>query len=298
MLFNQQMLADITEITLKNRLGSFVIKKNIAPNSTWNLTSPRSLKAQVKTVEKILYSLKQIKIRKIFPKDPIYILNFTLNSPQIEITLKNKGGTQQKLQLGLVNPIDNSTYGMLSNTEAIYHLDAMKYPLTTLDLSDFIDSRVFSFKPQNIASLKLYKGKKKNNNVQLYIAEQKNKWVNGINKRPLNHSLVQQHIEKLTSFKGQIILDKMTKPLIEAIDKFKQAPLYTLEVKKDGQQTLLTYLISPIISSLPDVKMEKRQNFIIQASDSKHPFILHKETLFFFRKKISSFRGIQKGIRI
>jgi hypothetical protein len=64
-----------------------------------------------------------------------------------------------------------------------------------------------------------------------------------------------------------------------------------LEIK-NKEEELITYTVSPIINSLPQIKTEVRQNFIIQSSARDYPFLLNKDALKLFEKRDNSFKKL------
>ncbi|MBT3584176.1 MAG: DUF4340 domain-containing protein [Halobacteriovoraceae bacterium] len=282
-LFQGNFLEGIRGIYLKNRLGEFEFLKNSgARESGWELLTPRNFPANPKAVARILDSLKNIKIRKIYQKDPINMANFSLDSPLLSLRLSLENGESIELEVGLVNPIDNSTYLMSSHQNAIYHVDALQFAMESLDLADLIDSKIFSIEPENIASLKIYRGAKRGNPPHLLLTKLNGQW-GGKKNHPMPNAKVFKYLKKLASLKSTFILDKASEDLTKKLNKYLSTPLYTIEIE-DLEKNSFTYNISTVINALPQIKMEKRTNFIIQASDRRYPYLVNKEYLRTFNK--------------
>lgn len=280
-LFTSDQIDGVDNISLASNLGRFSLAKN---NGQWIITQPRRINANENTINKLLDSLKNVKIKKIFPKDPINLSNFSLDNPTSTITLKNEEGVNETISFGLINPIDNSTYVVSDSDNAIYHVNAVKFSLEKLDLPSLIDSRVFSYAPNDIRAITVI------NSGKLRFAFERNKndiWVSG--KSALDDERVQDFLVKLTSFKSNLILDKRTDKMNERIDRYLQKPYFKIIVKiKTGEE--IEYDLSWVLSSLPDLNIEKKENFIIRASNREHPFLVSKEYLSVLYKRIKSFR--------
>ena len=290
-LFANQQLDSLKAITLKNNLGSFQLEQTQEDNSNpWYLTAPRRIPANKEQIDNVLSILKNIKIRKVFPKDKINIQNFLLDQPLLELTIMDEAGMKSKLSLGLVNPIDNSTYAMLSTHQAIYQINTPNYSFGNLDYSHFVDSRIFTFDPLKVKSLKIYKNKKRPGQLRLHFSRKKNQWV-GKTGHLLEHEKVQKTIKEIAQIRSAFILDKSDKEMEERLTKFMDRPLLIIEVK-DQEDQIYQYILSNYISSLPKLKLEKWQNFAITASNRRYPYILKREILKKFPKSEKSFRAL------
>ena len=251
----------------------------------WRLTYPRELPASSDALENIFETLSNVKIRKIYQQDLINISNFSLNRPliQIEFHYQDK---KNKLSFGLINPIDDSTYVMRSDTNAIYHVDALSRPLETLTFSNIIDSKIISFNQNDIKSIKIRISDRRK--ILLSVIKNEHEWKNqkGVS---LNREKIEEYIKSLLSLKSSLILDKVSEKAQRRINHYLSNPLYSMEVMNQ-KGVMITYKISSIITSLPSVKMEKRQYFIVEASHREYPFLLEKNHLHLFSKNWRSFQ--------
>ena len=286
LLLDGNKLANVRGLSLKNHLGNFQMEKD--PSGTWYLTSPRQLAANPKLINEILKSLEQINIKKVYSRDPINIANFSLQTPLITLTLKYAEEEDDVLRFGLINPIDNSTYIMVSERAAIYHTTTQKMALETLELIHFIDSRIFPQEPSNITELKILKGAQKDNNLRIQFIKKDNLWVDRRGQE-LDQEKALAFINELISIKSEIILDKMDEKLTQSLERNFKAPQYTIELTDDNEQQI-TYVISGIIGTLPGIKLEKWQNFAITASNRTHPYIVKRAVLNIFNKSQTNFR--------
>ncbi|WP_372654824.1 DUF4340 domain-containing protein [Halobacteriovorax sp.] len=288
LLIKPEQIDQIESIQLDNRLGEFKINKD--KSNQWTLTSPRNLPSNTTTVANILNNLKEIKIRQILPKDTINISNFSLDSPLMKIKITYFGGKENVLNIGLVNPIDNSTYVTFSNKEAIYHVDALKTSMEGLSLSNFIEPRVFTQELSSIDNLKIYRGKIPSTNLRLSVKSEGDRWLDQSG-NTLEPKDVEDYLKEILNLKSALILDKRTEKLDDALERYFARPSYTAEImNKDGEKVF--YEVSYLINSLPDIKMEKRQTFIVKASNRPHPYVIEKQHLNMFSKSQRSFKKL------
>ncbi len=279
-LFFQENLHTAKEVWLKNRLGEFRFKKG---PSGWNLTVPRKLPAEEKSLARIFQTLKNIKIKKVYLKDPLTLSSFSLDDPLIEVKLIHEDGDQDEIKFGMIDSISNSTYLTVTDKNAIFQIDMLNYSLEKLNIADFINPRIFSQSPMKITSVKIFQGTK----LKLTLSQKEGKWL-GKNGRALALPKVQEYIGDLTSLKSDVILDEIPTKVKKRIDTYLSKPLYTLEIL-DEMGNKYTYNVSTIINSFPNLKIERKQSFIITASNRDHPYLLSKKYLKLFSKRDRSF---------
>ena len=282
LLFKSSDFENIKKIILQNQLGTFHLKRNYETGK-WDISHPRHLPANPKTVQNIINSLSNITIFKIFRLDKINTSHYSLDNPTTVITLVENDNDEQKIKFGLINPVDNSTYITHSSHNDIYHIKTLDNPVETYVLADFIDSKIFSLPSKEISKINIYRGIRKNNFLNLTISKSNNVW-HGKNNRKLSEKKINNFFNKLTSLKSHIILDKTSERLEKNLNKYLKNPLYTVEIE-DTNNSKTTYIVTSVINSLPEVKIEKRQNFMIKASNRKFPYILNKDFLNLFAQK-------------
>jgi len=290
LLFNSAELENIQSLKITNRIGTYHLSRGSKDSKDqWLLKFPRNLHADNQMTEKILASLQEIKIRKIYNLDPINKANFSLDAPLVTITLGYEKGVEKILRIGLINPIDNSTYLTVSGKDAIYHVDSIKGKIEANDLSDFIDSKIINISSTKIKSLKIFKGTRKGN-PQLFLNKKENTWL-GKKGKVLEEDKVKAYLSHLYKLKSQIILDSLTEDLQKNIKKYLDSPLYTMIIDFGNSQKV-TYKVSSLVSSLDGIKIDKRQAFIIKVSNRKHPYLIAKENLKLFSKSQRSFKAL------
>ena len=266
------------EMILKNNLGTFHFQRlTTVSNTSWNMISPRQLPANSSLLDNILNDLGKVQIKNIHQNDPINVSNYSLDSSQLQITLIDSNGKESILKFGLINPLDNSTYVNLSDKNAIYQIDNITTTLNTLDLANFIDTRVFGFAPETITAIKILKRKNSGNQTSFLVTKTKDSWL-GQKERKLNSKSVHQFLQQLTTIKSPLILDKMTTNLQKKLDQYLSKAAFEINITKQNKRKY-SYTLSGLVHSLPGVKLEKWQHFIIKPSHRDFLYILPKNFL-------------------
>ncbi len=289
-LFRPGQILGVREVILKNNLGTFHFGRAATdPNTPWTMISPRQLPANSNLLKNILSDLNKVQIRSVHQNDPINIANYSLDSTSLQITLIDSNQKESTLKFGLINPLDNSTYVSLSDQDAIYHIDNITTTLNTLDLANFVNTRIFSFDPQKVSKITIYRGLKEDKKVNFLIEKKEINWF-GQGDRRLNTEAVQQYLSQLTELKSSLILDEITEDLQKGIDEYLTKPAFEMIVETEAGAEY-SFLLSGLVRKLPGIKLEKYQNFIIQPSNRKFPYVLSRKMLETFQKSERGLRG-------
>jgi hypothetical protein len=289
-LFKPGQILGIRELILKNNLGTFHFEKSATdPDTPWTLISPRKLPANSSLVKNILKDLNQVKIRSVHQMDAINVSNYSLDNTSLEVTLVGSNDKDTTLKFGLVNPIDNSTYVSLSDQKAIYHIDNISTSLNTLDLGNFVDTRIFTFDPAQITEFKIYRNRNESKKLVFFAALEKEGWV-GQQKKTLKTEAVKEYFSLLADLHSNFILDKVNEKLQLDISEYLKKPSFTISVL-DRKGSKYNYTLSGLVRSLSGLKIEKWQNFIIQPSNREFPYILGKKNLSLFNRSERRMKG-------
>lgn len=161
-LFNPEELQLIQGLTINNKLGEFELKRSEPFElNRWQLTAPRQLEASSQTISLIMDTLKSITIKKVFDKDPINMASFSLSVPVMTIQINTIGSEATSvLEVGLTNPIDNSTYLTFAGQQVIFQVETFKAPLETFDLAQFVNTSLFLDQQSEVNYIALYRGAK------------------------------------------------------------------------------------------------------------------------------------------
>ncbi len=285
-LFTKSDVQSISQIKIKTSIDEFSLNK--AEGNNWILSKPRVIDANLEIVNKILETLEDIKIKRIYPKDQINLANFSLDNPISTLTIKDKNEEIKTLSFGLVNPIDNSTYLSVSGDNAIYHINVLKMSFEKIELSSIIDSQIFNFNWNQVKELKIYPQRQTTPALAIEKSTDGTNWMSG--QMNLDEEKIGEYLNELISMKSHIILDKTDDELTAELDKILSVPFFKIVIVTTKDETN-TYDISYFVNTLPNVKIEKKQNFIIRASNRKHPFLVNKDFMKLFYKRSNQFKG-------
>ncbi len=282
-LFIDQDFQDLNNILLKNQLGNYQLEKK---NGEWGLKYPKQTEVEGTFVDGFIETLKNIKIKKTFKPDPINMANFSLTTPLVEIVLIKENGERKIIRLGLINPVDNSTYLTISDQNIIYHIDALSTSLNALNLSDLIDSKIFSFTKDDLSSLKVFKGDKKIERLLLAFSKNAEGWGSREGSI-LNTTKVSAFLEKLLTLKN-LPLSSPNPELLKGLENSQEAPLYTLELEGNDHK-VVTYKILAIQNEIPEVELKNKPLALIKASNKEFPSIITRESLSVLEKTEKDF---------
>lgn len=287
-LFPEGEFDHLRALTITNRLGAFTFERSL-DGEQWRMTSPRSVMANPQPLERVLTALKDIRIRRIYDRDPINSSNYSLDNPQIKISMLTEDLNEKEIHFGLVNPVDNSTYLHILKSDSIYHVDSLNFSLENLDIVNFIDTRVFATPIDQIAKLKIRRDRQ-DQSPHLDIRLEDGIWIDSSN-RQLDSSPVESFLTELANLRSLFIIDKANEDLTSAIEKEFEKPAFFIQLI-DKQGLEFSYKVSSIVNTLPELKIEKRQNFLIQTSHRDYPFLLPKEHFELFSKRNNQFSGL------
>lgn len=282
-LYKARELDFVTKITLKNKSGIYVFDK-IEKNqiSPWHLSSPRSVTANSIFIEKLFNSLITIKIKNIFPNDPINKSNFSLEKPNASVIMEGAApNTAITLDIGLLNTIDNTTYVKVSSRNNIYQVEVPSVSLENATILDLIESKIFSIDLESINSFKVSFHNKSSSEINIH--KKNNTWVNNEDTL-LAQDKVDEYFQDLSTIKSSFVLDSQTDQQKKQISSLSRNPDITLTAK-DNKGNIITYRISSLIYNFPDLDLKGSPYFVVSISNNQTAYIVKKEFLDLFNKK-------------
>jgi len=290
-LFTDQDFQELSTIFIKNQLGNFQLEKQ---SDTWNLKYPKLAKVEDLFIEGFIETLKNIKIKKTFKPDPINMANFSLTTPLVEIVLIKQNAERQIIRLGLINPVDNSTYLTTTDQNIIYHIDALSTSLNALNLADLTESKIFSFNKDDLSSLKIFKGVKKIDKIFLAISKNAEGWGSREGSI-LNKVKVNLFLEKLLNLKS-LSSNSSNQDVLKNLKNAQILPLYTLEMEGSDHK-MVTYSIYPITKDMLENELETELDskekstslVLIKASNKEFPSIVTSDALNILEKNEKDF---------
>lgn len=282
-LYTNSDFEKISKLNLKSNLGDFNLVKE--DKNTWMMTTPRRINANSEIVTKILKALEDIKIKKIYPNDQINVANFSLDKPVATLTITDDKNESKILSFGLINPIDSSTYLQVKGENVIYHINVLDFSLEKLDVTNLIDTQIFSSNVLAVSELKIFPPR--TSIPSFNVLKKENEWSSGNLK--LDSASVVSFIEEIKAIKTHIILDQIDETMVLEMEKIFQNSANKIEITED-KGSVITYDISQPFNSLTNIKVEKRQNFLIRASNRKHVFVVNKDYLKLFSKRVNQLK--------
>lgn len=278
-----RILKSTVSFRFKNRIGEYQLTKE---QDGWLMQEPRVIPAKEETIKRVMQSLSKIKIHTVHQFEPINFQSFSLDKPIIEIQLYTKLNEKYDVKIGLMNPINNTSYMTVSGHNRIFQTNLFEGRLEKLELSDFIESQIFSKNIADITDFKLFQGKNNNpfNDFTLKDNEWKTKKYRVISEEKLKNKLTQ-----IFEIKTHMIIDQVDSEVKTLLDNYLENPLYRIELT-DSNKNKVTYKISTLIKAVPELKLDKRQYFIMSASDRKYPYIINKNYLDEFVIRYSDLR--------
>lgn len=278
------IIANLKTIRLKNRLGKYTV--TLSESGHWRLVEPRKMPAPEKTIRNIVESLQKISIHTLHQKEPINLQSFSLDSPIAILDLYTKLDEHIEVKIGLVNPINNTSYMTVSNQDVIFQTNALGAKLELLRLSDFVDSNIFSSPLSQIKSFELFAGKNQDSSNKL------TKTTNGWDSkryRSITDSNVEKTINSLLSIKSHMIIDSSDEKLKNLLNNYLENPQYRVRIETLNGD-IQNYVISGLVRSIPDLKIEKRQYFIMKSSEREYPHLINKDYFSLFQIRYSDLK--------
>lgn len=267
------IIANLKSIRLKNRLGKYTV--TLDDNGQWNLVEPRKMPAPLKTIESLTRSLEALSIHTLHQKEPINLQSFSLDNPVAILDLYTKLDEHIEIKLGLVNPVNNTSYITVSNHNIIFQINSLASKPELLKLSDFIDANIFSHSLNEIKEFSLYRGKNRDSSNTL--SKRPDGWESK-RYRSISDASVERTLANILSVKSHMIVDSQDEKLLNLLNNYLDNPLYRINVQTtDGKSA--EYIVSGLLASVPDLKIEKRQYFLMKSSLRRYPHLIHKDYL-------------------
>lgn len=277
------IMANIQTIRIKNRIGNFTFSQQ---DGQWLMKEPRVMPAKIKTINQVLEALNNVNINTIHQYEPINIQNFSLDRPIMVIDLYSKLEETLQIKVGLINPINNTSYITVSGNQTIYQIELLKNNIELLNLSDFIESSIFSTPIDEVAEFHLFRrGVAESHNS---ITKKSDEWTSKKYKK-ITKANVDKKLNDIFNIKTHMIVDKQDEKLQNFISNYIETPLYTIKIKTKNNKNI-SYQITTLIKALPELKLSKRQYFIMTASDRQYPYIIEKQFLDEFIIRYSELR--------
>jgi len=148
---------DITQISVKNPEGEFVLQKD---KDNWKLVQPLGTKADKSTADSLASDLAQAKTERALDEPNPNFKNFGLDPAAVKLTVKLGSGQTHELELGDKDFSSSSVFARIPGQKKILVLSSSLHSSATKKLIDFRDKNVLEFQRDQLKAMNiLAKGK-------------------------------------------------------------------------------------------------------------------------------------------
>ena len=271
----KDILYKAQNIVFENRLGIFKVTKKA---DSWMLEEPRVIPAKTETIQKIIDIISQISVKTIHQYEPINIQSFSLNNPIMKILIQGKDKKGLDLKIGLINPIDETSYITVNDTELIYQTNLLTGKLESLELADFIDSKIFTPSITEVENIKFFTGQ--NSQERNKFTFKNGSW-DSLRYNVFSQEKLQNKIQEILDIRTHAIIDKSSEEVSNLLQNYLDNPRYRISIRTINNKTI-TYKVSYLTREIKELKIEKNQFFIMSASNRPYPYIIPKKFLDIF----------------
>ena len=294
-LFTAGELSLSKRISLKNKSGEYIFERDENnTKSPWHMITPKEISANSLFIEKLFNSLTEIKIKKILPDEKSNTSNFSLDKPTSTLTLIDQNSNSIVIQFGLMNSIDNSIYLKILGKPGIYHVEAPNVPLENAILADLIESQIFSLNPKTMSILKVFHSNKKTDPPYLVLEHSQDKWIDS-NKAILATDKVEDYLQSLSNLKSHFLIDKPSESQKKLLLLSNRSIEYVLSIE-DFKKEIIDYSIRGPFTDIADLDLKNEEHYLISTSNNLTLYLVKKDFLDLFSKKVDAFKMIQMPI--
>jgi hypothetical protein len=270
---DSELLSNVETLKFENRITGATLKQ--MNRNDWMITEPKTIPASFEQINSLLTALATVKVNKIHQLEPLNQAAFSLNRPLATISITTRLQEQLTVKVGLVNPINNSTYIEIPEKNAIYQVSNLSLDVTSLSFTDLIDARVFRNRLNELEKITIFNRKGPSKYIEF---ESNGALWSTLKYNTVNQANVVDTLKELLNIKAFMILDQLEEKAQKVVEKYQRSILYTVRLQQDAE-TETTYRISTLVKSIPGVKFDKRQYFLVWPSNRNFPYLVHKDNL-------------------
>lgn len=254
---------------MTNKHGNFLLE-NTDPegklSGPWQMIEPQSLKVKGDVIPRILDALNVIRVRNFHRLEPINLTSFSLDNPTLTLNFQTVKDKSYEIKMGLINPIDNSSYLTLSSQNQIYQIDPIEMALESYDLAQLVESRILAVNAESLVSLEIYTPK----GLETKLLKKENLWLdqNGV---ALSDEKVEKFFERLEEIKSFSILNDLTPEQQQFMEQ--QTAISVFSLKLISTSGVRSYVVSEIKNGIPGMSLGKN-NFYALSSEERKSFVL------------------------
>lgn len=280
-LFRKEELGRLQTIILTNKNGTFQFEKNQTTElSPWLMSAPEQRTANAKVFEKLINSLTSIKIKKSFGMDENNLENFSLKNSSTTLEFINELNKKTKVTLGLQNSIDKSLFVIVDNLPNIYQVDSLEIDLTSLQLSDLIESNLYSINKQILSAFQIYNGAKNTNTLVVNIVKNPPE-IKGwrlSEKEQASEDKIFHFIEQISNLKAHEVLELTNDAQRKKVSQLLQSPKWIVTLE-DLNKNIITYTVTNIFTEFPNYETKGESYFIVKISNQENVYLFKKESM-------------------
>lgn len=278
-------LQHLKSMKITNKQGEFSLL-NTHPQGNlegpWQMTSPQSLVMKAEVIRKIIDAFNVIRVRNFHRYEPINITSYSLDNPTLTLMFTNSKEKSFEIKMGLINPIDNSAYMTISTQNQIYQIDPLEIQLESYDLAQLVEAKVLALNIESLVSLELYGDA----GLLLKLLKKEDQWF-GESGAPLDGKKVTRFFERLEDIKSSSILENLTPPQKEVMDKATAAPVYSMKIITT--QGVRTYMIGEVKGGIPGTSINGTV-YALSNEERKSYVLIDKGQLNVFGTKINELK--------
>jgi hypothetical protein len=197
------------------------------------------------------------------------------------MTLVGQNAQKFQIKWGLINSIDNTAYITTNNQNSILQIEVPPMQIESLNLEQFIDSRLFPYDLSSLIKVGIYLHKA---NQKVLIASLENtsqKWgamIGKSEKLEISNSITQEKIidfiRELLSYQSELVLDRPNPEIKKIVDKNLANCQYTIEITSTNpDRSSSQYSIShPITEKSSEIKNIDKA-VVVKLSYASHPVL-------------------------
>lgn len=262
-------LQHLKSVRLSNKQGNFAFE-NTHPEGNlegpWQMQEPQPLRVKNEVISKIVEALNLIRVRNFHRLEPINLSSFSLDNPTMTLLFVTDRDRTYEVKMGLINPIDNSAYMLISTQNQIYQIDPMEIALESYELAQLAESRVLALNTATLASVELSGVQ----GLMVKLIKKDEGWVDQMG-TPLSAKKVEKFFERLEDLRSSSILENLSNEQKTFMDGVMAKPLYGLRLI--SPQGVRSYFIAELKDGIPGMALTNETRYVL-SSEERNSFVL------------------------
>lgn len=126
-----------------------------AQSGQWQITAPEAFGADESTVSNLLTTLSSLNSERLVEDKTADLKQYGLESPALQVDIKEKGNKEQQLLLGDDTPAGGAVYAKLASDPRIFTIAGYEKTSVDKSLNDLRDKRLLTVNPDKISRIEL-----------------------------------------------------------------------------------------------------------------------------------------------